>query len=343
METAGQTGSSNALPTVYVAQRVIDKMCRGALYYVGGETGEALVGVALPQLGEKLPRLYVLDTIPPVEYVVREWVTFEQGDDWQGAIFNWWHENWELYREMRRASYGRAVAAKWDAPLLHLGDWHKQPGGMVEPSRGDFRTARRFMRELERDYLLTPIVTLAEEAIALPQPNTLIVETPFEADETQSAGIRIDFWWLARKGSTFEPVKAVVKPDAFFPRLPPVVWWLDQRRRFDEELALLEEDGLQVLDVVSWNTRGHPPLDTCLTIYRPGARSVVIAVTPVNYPAHSPHWRIAPIMRPKKGEDLFAMLYDASTKVPPDVVAEWTATHYLVDGVKAIETWENNR
>ncbi len=328
---------NHRLPKIYVAQRVIQKMCVGALIYQDEETGEALVGISSTNgNGQKLPKLYILDTISPMEEAIREWAMFEQGDEWQGAIFNWWHDNWELYRELRRGSYGNAVAAKWDAPLLHLGDWHKQPG-MIQPSRGDFRTARRFMKEIEVDFLITPIVTLASEVFEPLNDNTILVSS-----ETHDEDIRIDFWWIAKRGNDFEQIEPIIEPNEALPKLPPIIWRLAHRERFDQELDLLEADGLQIMDVVEWDTRGHPPLDTCLTIYRPGSRYVIIAITPVNYPLRSPVWRVAPIMRPKEGEDFFEMLYKASSEISSKILPNWSVTTRLLDGVKAIEEQEQN-
>lgn len=326
----------NHLPPIFVARRVIEKMCAGALIYQGEETGEALVGLEMPN-GHKLPRVFLLDTLPPVEGTVREWAMFEQGDDWQGAIFNWWHENWEMYRQMRRNSYGNALAAKWDAPLQHVGDWHKQPAGLIKPSRGDFQTARRLMRELKRDYMIAPIITLAHETEAEQESNTLLVEL-----ETEGVTIRIDFWWIAKRAQDFEPLKPVVLSNEDLPRLPPVVWWLEQPERSDSEIAALKADGLELLDMVSWDIRGHPPLDTCLVIYRPGSRNVLIAITPVNYPRRPPLWRVAPIMRPEENVDFFEMLYKASSEVSEDLLPEWTAESTLLDAVKAIEAKGNS-
>ncbi len=323
---------TSGLEQIYVAQRVIDKMCRGALLYQGSETGEALVGLAIANgNGRRLPKIYLMDTIPPIEETVREWAMFEQGDDWQGSMFNWWYENWEMYRELRRASYGNALAAKWDAPLQHLGDWHKQPG-MIRPSRGDWGTARQFIREFDLDFLITPIVTLANEVEDIPAGNTVVVIL-----ETELTSVRIDFWWIARRGNDFRPIEPVIVPDEDLPRLPPIAWWLENRDRLDMEVDMLEADGLQVLDIVSWNTRGHPPLDTCLTVYRPGTRNVLIAITPVNYPRRAPSWRVAPIMRPRDNEDFFAALYQTSAEVPASILPDWSPGMTLLDGIKAIE------
>jgi hypothetical protein len=150
------------MPRVVVAQRVIDKITRGALLYPEPETGEAMIGLVVPRPGQSEPEIYILDTISPGERAVREWGMFEQGDDWQGDVFHWLYINWEVYRERRRGSYGNAVAAKWDVPLAHVGDWHKQPDDMIEPSGGDLMQARRMINDSETpiEQVVAPIVTM---------------------------------------------------------------------------------------------------------------------------------------------------------------------------------------
>ncbi|NLX10980.1 MAG: hypothetical protein GXY36_15125 [Chloroflexi bacterium] len=162
-ESTPDTNRGNRdVPRVIVAQHVVDKIVRGALLYPDPETGEAMVGLIFPRESRAEPDIYILETISPGERAVREWGMFEQGDDWQADVFNWWYANWETYREMRRGSYGTAQAAKWDVPLVHVGDWHKQPGDMVEPSSGDAQTARRMIADAETpiQQLVAPIVTM---------------------------------------------------------------------------------------------------------------------------------------------------------------------------------------
>jgi hypothetical protein len=163
MNMADQLPDANPdVPRVVLARRVIDKMLRGALLYPEPETGEAMVGLVVPQAGRTEPDIYVLDTISPGEHAVREWGLFEQGSEWQGDVFHWLYVNWEAFRDLRRPSYGRALAAKWDVPLSHVGDWHKQPGDMTEPSVGDAQTARRMIDDSETpvEHIVAPIVTL---------------------------------------------------------------------------------------------------------------------------------------------------------------------------------------
>ena len=155
-------GNVRDVPQIVIAQRVIDKIVRGALLYPEPETGEAMVGLVIPRAGHAEPDIYILDTISPGERAVREWGMFEQGDDWQGDVFHWMYVNWEAFRELRRPSYGNALAAKWDTPLKHVGDWHKQPGDMTEPSVGDVQTARRMIADAETpvEHIVAPIVTM---------------------------------------------------------------------------------------------------------------------------------------------------------------------------------------
>lgn len=150
------------LPRVIISQRVIDNIVRGALLYPEPETGETMIGLVVPRTGWSEPDIYVLDTISPGERVVREWGMFEQGDDWQADVFNWLYNNWETFRELRRGSYGNAIAAKWDVPLMHVGDWHKQPDDMIAPSGGDADTARHMITDAETplQHLVAPIVTM---------------------------------------------------------------------------------------------------------------------------------------------------------------------------------------
>jgi hypothetical protein len=118
--------------------------------------------VLIVQQDRRQPDIYILDTISPGDNAVRQWGKFEHGSEWQGDVFNWLYINWEAFRELRRPSYGRAMAAKWDMPLRFVGDWHKQPGDMIAPSGGDLQTARAMITDPETPdhQFVAPIVTM---------------------------------------------------------------------------------------------------------------------------------------------------------------------------------------
>lgn len=150
------------VPRLVLAQRVIDKMVRGALLYPEPETGEAMVGLLAAQAGWQEPDIYVLDTISPGDHAVRQWGMFEQGSDWQADVFVWLHDNWEAFDKLHTPKEPALAAPNWDLPLAHVGDWHKQPGAMIAPSGGDAQTALDIIDDAESDtaHLVVPIVTM---------------------------------------------------------------------------------------------------------------------------------------------------------------------------------------
>lgn len=335
------------VPRVILAQRVIDKMVAGARLYPEPETGEALIGLVVPQSGRLEPDIYVLDTIGPGQDAVREWGMFEQGDDWQADVFNWLHANWETFRELRRSSYGRALAAKWDTPLRHVGDWHKQPGDMVEPSGGDARTARAMIADPETpiEQLVAPIVTLYPLAVVDAAQTTAVEEVPEDSADAEPATaipvvppmqsqslavraedegwlVRMDFWYMSRRAKKFAPVTPIVWPDDRLPGLPPVAWHLVHQRRFEQEFNLLKDDGYMVT-MEFWDADGKPPYEICFSVYQPGSQHVVLLVTPADYPAQQPSVRLAPLVPLAEGEAMFEKLYEASRPVLMHQMPEW--------------------
>lgn len=357
---ADKTPETTTGPRVILSERVIDKMVQGALLYPEPETGEAMIGLIMPPTGRAEPDIYILDTLSPGEHAIRQWGMFEQGDDWQGDVFHWLHVNWEAFREIRRPSYGRAMAAKWDEPLMHVGDWHKQPGDMIDPSRGDLETALNMIADPETPlkHLVTPIVTMHRPREEAPVVDT--VEKPSE-DGAESAAespaepvvaapaapkpfdpltdvppsallrelpdkkwvIRIDFWYISDRLQDFIPIVPEVWDSERLPNLPPVSWHLAHPRRFDQEYDLLREGGYTI-DVVRWDADGKPPYEIVFSVYKPGKKYVVLLVTSVDYPATMPAIRIAPLVNVAEDEDVFEKLYDASEPLLMTQMPDWT-------------------
>lgn len=345
-------------PRIVFAQRVLDKIVRGALAYPGSETGEALIGLIVPQQGRPEPDIYVLDTIGPGEGAVREWGVFEHGDDWQGDVLDWLHINWEGFRKLRRSSYGRALAAKWDVPLMHVGDWHKQPGAMIAPSSGDVHTARSMIADGDTpvQHIVAPIVTLyplraqasppaageagvgSDESDGAEAPDRVApsAEQSAEAMQQPAVGrntlvrtlsdegwvVRIDCWYMSKRVRRFIPVTPAVWSDEQMPGLPPLAWDLARPRRFEQEFGLLTEAGYLV-DVVRWDADGRPPFEICFSVYRPGSQQVTLLVTPYNYPAEMPAIRVAPLVGVQGEEDVFEKLYAASRPLLLTELPDW--------------------
>lgn len=328
------------VPNLVIAQRVIDKMVAAAQRFVEDETGEAMVGLLEPGIHTGgVPTLYLLDTIAPDETAERDVYAFEQGDDVQGDIFLWLHDNWEIQRQKREyLSPNVSQAAKWDVPLKHPGDWHKQPGYMIAPSGGDLRSALDQLDadHAEIDFLLVPIVTLGHPATTQygAGANYVTVQQP------DGTNFRVDFWFIKRDIPVFFPISPVVYPNDQLPQLVGYPWHIIHESRADLEVGQLEYDGLFVSDAIQWDLDDKLPLEICFVLARQGASKIIILATQNDYPTSAPRAYVTPFMPMSADDDLYDMfekLWATATPVTDPVSFQWTPDTYLIDYVHAIE------
>ncbi|MBZ0300734.1 MAG: hypothetical protein K8J31_13375, partial [Anaerolineae bacterium] len=292
------------VPNLVVSQRALDKMAAAARHFIQDETGEAMVGLIVPGEHTGVNTIYVLDTISPDDSAVRQFHTFQQGDERQDEIIWWLQENWRVYREKRRGSYGSALQAKWDVPLRYLGDWHKQPGFMIAPSGGDQHTALDWLDDDENGmtYLLAPILTLGHPATVVSAPHANFVMIPQEDD----LNIRVDFWYIHRDMRLFQPILPAIYPDDQLPRLSAYPWHLVNPQRANQEFARLHEEEL-FTSIVLWNATPEPPLEVCFLTARMGSDKVLLLVTSWNYPEQPPCAHVAPFEQLDANDDLYAV------------------------------------
>ncbi len=327
------------VPNLVVAQRVLNKMVAAARSFVADETGEALVGLVVG--GERtngVPTIYVLDTISPDESAVRQFHTFQQGDERQDEIIWWLQENWRVRRQQGRDQAGQVLQAKWDVPLRYLGDWHKQPGFMIQPSVGDQMTALGWLDDDENgmEYLLAPIVTLGHPSTTINAPALAnFVALPFD----NQSHMRVDFWYIHRDVRMFQPIIPAVYPDDQLPALAQYPWHLVKQERANAEFARLHDEGL-FTSVVLWSADEPPPLEICFMTARVGADRVLIIRTAWNYPEQPPKARVAPFLSMEAGDDLYDVFEEMWAK--SEVVADppgwaWSPEKHLVDYVRALE------
>jgi hypothetical protein len=328
------------VPNLVLSQRVIDKMVVAAQKFVEDETGEAMVGLVDPGVHTGgVPTLYVLDTIAPDESAERDVYAFEQGDDVQGDIFLWLFDNWEIQREKGDfLSPNVPKGSKWDVPLRHLGDWHKQPGYMIAPSGGDLRSALDQMDDeaMELDFLLVPIVTLGHPATTQSGTgvNYVTVQQP------DGTNFRVDFWYIKRDIPVFFPISPVVYPNDQLPHLVEYPWHIIHSTRADLEVGQLEYDGLFVSDAIQWDIDGKLPLEICFVLARQGASKIIILVTDYNYPRSAPRAYATPFLPMSADEDMYDMfekLWGSATQITDLPNFKWTEDTYLIDYVHAIE------
>jgi hypothetical protein len=326
------------VPKLYVAQRVIDKMVKAAQEYVDDETGEAMIGLVLVD-GTTGVAVYIIDTIAPGDDALRASHTFQQGSAWQDEVLNWLRENWQVAREKRAGAYGNSHASRWDAPLYHIGDWHKQPGFMIQPSGGDLATALDWVNQPGNriGFVVAPILTIDHPAT---------VEAPDEMSNfirvEQANGLmtRIDFWFIHRDMVRFYPITPSVSEDRIFPRLMDYPWHLTSETRASQEIQLLESEGMLV-EILLWDTDETLPLEICLLTARPGAEKFLLIATQHDYPHAPPDIYTLPFNSIQPDEDLYDLMgriwtYAELVEDPEDW--EWSPEKTLLEYVFVVES-----
>ncbi|MHB8625032.1 MAG: MPN domain-containing protein [Aggregatilineales bacterium] len=331
------------LPRVMLAQRVVDAIVHGALTYAT-ETGEALIGLPVPVANRREPDLYVLDTIAPDASAVRSTVYFEQGDYLQGDTINWLFDNWDDARKLPNAG----IAPHWNVPLGHLGDWHKHPGTLTEPSWGDTHTAidSIFDKDTDQPYLLAILATVwnrkqvhtSDGTVLATGEEPIIVDVPTDA----SLSVRLDSWYISRRTRRFVHLTPVVRPNDTLPTLPIIGWHLRTPDRLRYELDTLSKAGYAMSPPEELDADHTPPRELCFTLARRNSERILIAVTQADYPRTRPELRTVPMQILKtapEGADLFPALWAASQPLPAGEYPawEWNAERTLCELAQAVE------
>ena len=333
-----------SLPQVTIAQRVIDAMVHGALIY-NTETGEALIGLAVANAERPEPDIVILETIAPDATAVRQSVYFEQGDDWQSDVVSWLSDNWD---DVRKGTTGKAkIEPRWNVPLVHIGDWHKHPGSMTEPSFGDMRTARSVLadKHLNASFLLAILATVWERTAAHAAVEAMAEDDrPILVDPSDEPGltIRLDCWHMSHRTRRFLHTTPIVQPNEALPTLPILGWHLAAQGRMRWEIVELEKAGYAVISVDQQDVDHLPPRELCLTLERQDGGQVLIAVTQADYPLRRPEVRLVPVgalTALSDNSDMFAVLWPQSRPLPPEAYPSWgwSPSHSLGELAEAID------
>ncbi len=328
--------SRGIVPNLVLSQRAVDKMLSAARQYLADETGEAMIGFVIEDdTPEGLPTIYVLDTISPDETAIRRSHTFQQGDDIQEEVRWWLRENWEFYRKQHRGT--DKLPERFDIPILYLGDWHKQPGSMIQPSHGDLMTALNYLDdEPDMQYLLVPIVTIGHAPIigtSDVEVNYITVPMSGESD------MRVDWWYIHQDVRVFQPLHPKVVDESELPQMMKYAWYVVYEERLNQEYLKLEQDGAWISSLILWEA-DDVPLEVCFIVARQGARQLLLLVTDADYPHVPPQARMSPSF---EGLDLtdeyqaFADLWERSSPIDMPDDWEWNENLYLADFVQAIE------
>ena len=330
--------SRGIVPNLVLSRRAVARMLSAASQYVADETGEAMLGFVIEDdTPEGLPTIYVLDTISPDETAVRRSHTFQQGDGLQDEIIWWLQENWHFHREKYRGT--DKLPARFDIPLRYLGDWHKQPGAMIQPSHGDLMTALSWLEDDERgiDYLLVPIVTVGYAPI--------IGESDLEvnyltAPMENGTDMRVDWWYIHRDVRVFQPVHPQLMDDeSDLPQMMEYSWHVVLADRLTDEILALEKDGLLVYPLL-YECDGEVPLEYCFFTIRQGASFLLLFVTQHNYPHSRPQAYRASFTSDLDLSDpvaTFQKLWQAAEPIEDPPGWAWSDDQYLIDYLIALE------
>ena len=329
--------SRGIVPNLVLSKRAVNKMLSAASQYLADETGEAMLGFIVENdTPEGLPTIYVLDTISPDETAIRRSHTFQQGDALQDEIIWWLQENWYFHRERYRGS--DILHDRFDVPLRYLGDWHKQPGSMIQPSHGDLMTALSWLDddELGMDYLLVPIVT-AGHAQIIGESDLAVNYITVPMDN--GTDMRVDWWYIHRDVRVFQPVHPQIVEEDALPQMMKYAWHVVLPDRLTSETLAMADDGLLVRTLF-YECDGEVPLEFCFFAIRQGARSFMLFVTEHDYPHSRPRAYSAPFTSDLDLMDpvaTFQKLWAIAEPIedPPDW--EWSSDKYLIDYVIAIE------
>ena len=329
--------SRGIVPNLVLSKRAVKKMLSAASQYLADETGEAMLGFIVENdTPEGLPTIYVLDTISPDETAIRRSHTFQQGDALQDEIIWWLQENWHFHRERYRGS--EVLPDRFDVPLRYLGDWHKQPGSMIQPSHGDLMTALSWLDDddLGMDYLLVPIVTVGyAQIIGESDLAVNYITVPMD----NGTDMRVDWWYIHRDVRVFQPVHPQIVEEDVLPQMMKYAWHVVLPDRLTSETLAMADDGLLVR-ALFYECDGEVPLEFCFFAIRQGARSFLLFVTQHDYPHARPRAYSAPFTSDLDLMDpvaTFQKLWAVAEPIedPPDW--EWSSDKYLIDYVVAIE------
>ncbi|MDE2819942.1 MAG: hypothetical protein OXI40_09445 [Chloroflexota bacterium] len=329
--------SRGIVPNLVLSRRAVKKMLSAASQYLADETGEAMLGFIVENdTPEGLPTIYVLDTISPDETAIRRSHTFQQGDALQDEIIWWLQENWHFHRERYRGS--EVLPDRFDVPLRYLGDWHKQPGSMIQPSHGDLMTALSWLDDddLGMDYLLVPIVTVGYAPI-IGESDLAVNYITVPMDN--GTDMRVDWWYIHRDVRVFQPVHPQIVEEDALPQMMKYAWHVVLPDRLTSETLAMADDGLLVRTLF-YECDGEVPLEFCFFAIRQGSRSFLLFVTQHDYPHTRPRAYSAPFTSDLDLMDpvaTFQKLWAVAEPVEDPSDWEWSSDKYLIDYLVAIE------
>lgn len=234
----------------------------------------------------------VLGTPPPGPSLDgrRASVTLGEGSDGERerAALRWW----------------RAVSG---IDLVHVGEWHKHPSGMPEPSAGDCATAH----DLQHD-AMTP-VWLEAVAVGDTDATEQLAGDGHVTRVQRGHGDHVEVRFFRADGRGGLAAECVLPEGIALPGLPPLPWHVIDPARFAAECRLLDAAGVAVQ--VAPSAPGDP-LGLALRLSGDGLGALTVRTGP-GYP------REAPVVLDERG-------------VTRPLWRAWSSERFLLDAAREV-------
>ena len=281
------------LPVTVLVHPGVLRSIGAAVGAVPTETGGPLIGTIQRSWDVAGDRLIasVLVTVPPGPSIRAGYSSVALGQSGDGeraaSALRWW----------------RSVTG---LDLRHLGDWHKHPSGLPEPSGGDRATGRRMRFENDASVWLTGIVVGERSKRENVEAQGHLVRLGREWDATDE----VRFY---REQGPSGLVRVPVRVEAAaIPRLPALPWHVTDPVRFGAECRLLQAAGFRI----EIEAGGRDRQGVALRLREDG-REPITLVTGPRYPFEAP------------------AAFDGDGR-RVRVTGPWSPTRFLVDVAKGV-------
>ena len=191
--------------------------------------------------------------------------------------------------------------------LVHVGEWHKHPSGMPQPSAGDCATAH----DLQRD-AMTPVWI---EAVAVGEVDVTerVVGEGQVARVNRGHGDKVEVRWFRADGAGGLVPQTMRAEGVALPGLPALPWSVRDPARFAAECRLLDAGGITVQ--VAPSAPGDP-VGLTLRVCRAGRGALTVHTGP-EYP------RAAPTIVDEEGRNR-------------PLRGAWSSERFLIDAVRDV-------
>ena len=137
----------------------------------------------------------------------------------------------------------------------------------------------------------------------------------------------------------FQPITPVILPEETFPAVADYPWHLVRPDRIEDEVALLQQEGMFVNPLV-YQADDDIPMELCFFVARPGSATVLLLITEHNYPQTPPRAYTAPFHRFDPADDFYDIFEEFwAQKTPVDDLPafDWQPESTLLGFIRLIE------